>query len=253
MRCAKRSRCAAPTSARSICCRRPSAARRRRRGGSDGAQADRAEQQESARLPGAGRGARGAAAVSGGRRRAGAGDRDVPRRAPIGRSRSSMLLPHSGFAYQELGQYDKAIATFEEARKIAPNDPVVAGYLIQAQLAAKNYTAGRGAGARGARRPYPTICGWRGSSRRRLRQGGKVDQGLAMLEELLQRRGDGSGGAHRARAGVLRSRIAARRRSRCCRTRRRRFPAETDDHLRARRGAREAEEVRRGRSRRSVR
>jgi len=51
----------------------------------------------------------------------------------------SMLLPHLGFAYQELGQFDKAIATFEMARKIAPNDPSVTLYLIQAQLAAKNY------------------------------------------------------------------------------------------------------------------
>ena len=37
----------------------------------------------------------------------------------------SMLLPHLGFAYQELGQFDKAISTFETARKIAPNDPSV--------------------------------------------------------------------------------------------------------------------------------
>ena len=34
-----------------------------------------------------------------------------------------MLLPHLGFAYQELGQFDKAIQAFEDARKLAPNDP----------------------------------------------------------------------------------------------------------------------------------
>ena len=52
-----------------------------------------------------------------------------------------MLLPHLGFAYQELGQYDKAIATFEEARKLSPNDPAVAAYLIEANIAAKKYSA----------------------------------------------------------------------------------------------------------------
>ena len=52
-----------------------------------------------------------------------------------------MLLPHLGFAYQELGQYDKAIATFEEARKLSPTDPAVTGYLIQANIAAKKYAA----------------------------------------------------------------------------------------------------------------
>ena len=30
----------------------------------------------------------------------------------------AVLLPHLGFAYQELGDHDKAIATFEEARRV---------------------------------------------------------------------------------------------------------------------------------------
>src|SRR5262249_32220225 len=51
----------------------------------------------------------------------------------------TMILPHLGFAYQELGLFDKAISTFETARKIAPNDPSVTLYLIQAQLAGKLY------------------------------------------------------------------------------------------------------------------
>ena len=34
----------------------------------------------------------------------------------------TILLPHLGFAYQELGQYDKSIATFEQARRLSPKD-----------------------------------------------------------------------------------------------------------------------------------
>src|SRR5439155_13461450 len=53
----------------------------------------------------------------------------------------ALLLPHLGFAYQELAQYDKAIAAFEEAHRLSPRDPAVTGYLIQANLAAKKYGA----------------------------------------------------------------------------------------------------------------
>src|SRR5205814_8108556 len=53
----------------------------------------------------------------------------------------SILLPHLGFAYQETGQSDKAIAAFEEARRLAPSDPAIAGYLIEANIAAKKYGA----------------------------------------------------------------------------------------------------------------
>jgi len=50
-----------------------------------------------------------------------------------------MLLPHLGFSYQQLNRFDEAIATFEEARKLAPEDPTVAGFLIQANLSAKRF------------------------------------------------------------------------------------------------------------------
>ena len=48
------------------------------------------------------------------------------------------MLPHLGFAYQELGQSDKAIAAFDEAHKLAPKDQSIAGYLIQANLSAND-------------------------------------------------------------------------------------------------------------------
>jgi tetratricopeptide (TPR) repeat protein len=97
----------------------------------------------------------------------------------------SMLLPHLAFAYQELGQFDKAIASFEEARKIAPNDPAVVGYLIQAQLAAKNYSAAADL-ARTARAQNPTDLRLARLESQALRRGGKVDQGLAILEEIAR-------------------------------------------------------------------
>ena len=71
----------------------------------------------------------------------------------------SILLPHLGFAYQELGQHDKAIAAFEEARSLSPKDPAVAGYLVEANIAAKKYGAAVDAAQRRRRRAIPTICG----------------------------------------------------------------------------------------------
>ena len=53
----------------------------------------------------------------------------------------SMLLPHLGFAHQALGEHDKAIAVFEEAHRLAPKDPAVTGYLVEANIAAKKYGA----------------------------------------------------------------------------------------------------------------
>jgi tetratricopeptide (TPR) repeat protein len=97
----------------------------------------------------------------------------------------SMLLPHLAFAYQELGQHDKAIATFEDARKLAPNDPSVVGYLIQAQLAAKNYSAAAEL-AKSARAQNPSDLRLARLESQALRRGGKVDQGLAILEEIAR-------------------------------------------------------------------
>src|SRR6185369_11639754 len=52
-----------------------------------------------------------------------------------------LLLPHLGFAYEQLGQYDAAIGAFDEAHRLAPGDGLVTGYLIQANLSAKKYAA----------------------------------------------------------------------------------------------------------------
>jgi tetratricopeptide (TPR) repeat protein len=101
----------------------------------------------------------------------------------------SILLPHLGFAYQELGQHDKAIATFEEARKQSPDDPAVASYLIEANLAAKKYNAAADA-AKAAVAQNPDDLRLLRLQAQALRHTGKGDQGLAMLENAVKAHGD---------------------------------------------------------------
>lgn len=102
-----------------------------------------------------------------------------------GGASAGILLPHLGFAYQELGQFDKAIATFETARKVAPNDPSVSLYLIQAHLGAKNYSTAADL-AHAARSSRPDDIRFARLESLALRRGGKVDQGLAILEEITR-------------------------------------------------------------------
>ena len=101
----------------------------------------------------------------------------------------SILLPHLGFAYQELGQHDKAIATFEEARKQSPDDPAVASYLIEANLAAKKYNAAADA-AKAAVAQNPDDLRLLRLQAQALRHTGKGDQGLTMLENAVKAHGD---------------------------------------------------------------
>ena len=102
---------------------------------------------------------------------------------------TGMLLPHLGFAYQEMGQFDKAIATFESARKLAPEDPSVTVYLIQAQMAAKRYNAAAEL-AHAARAERPADLRLARMESLALRRSGKVDQGLAILEDIARTHAD---------------------------------------------------------------
>jgi len=101
----------------------------------------------------------------------------------------SILLPHLGFAYQELGQYDKAIATFEEAMRLSPGDPGVAGYLIDAHMAAKKYGAAADV-AKAALSQNPNDLRLTRLQARALRLNGKADQGIALLEEAVKNHSD---------------------------------------------------------------
>jgi tetratricopeptide (TPR) repeat protein len=96
-----------------------------------------------------------------------------------------LLLPHLGFAYQELGQHDKAIAAFEEARRLAPKDVAVASYLVEANISAKKYSTAIDL-ARSALADHPDDLRLMRLQAHALRRAGKADQGIVLLEHALK-------------------------------------------------------------------
>ena len=100
-----------------------------------------------------------------------------------------LLLPHLGFAYQELGQLDKALTTFQEAHRLSPDDPSATGYLIQAYIAAKKYPAAIQL-ADEARVARPNDLRLARLEAQALRQSGKPEQGIALLETVLKANGN---------------------------------------------------------------
>jgi tetratricopeptide (TPR) repeat protein len=97
-----------------------------------------------------------------------------------------LLLPHLGFAYQELGAYDKAIATFDEAHKLAPTDTTVTAYLAQANLSAKKYPAVIEL-TRKARSEHPDELRFVRLEAQALRQSGKADEAVSLMQEFAKR------------------------------------------------------------------
>jgi tetratricopeptide (TPR) repeat protein len=101
----------------------------------------------------------------------------------------SLLLPHLAFAYQETGQFDKAIASFEDARKLAPKDPAIAGYLAEANIAAKKYAAAIEV-AKSGLADNPGDLRLTRLEAQALQHSGKSDQGLALLETAVKQHPD---------------------------------------------------------------
>jgi len=100
-----------------------------------------------------------------------------------------ILLPHLGFAYQELGQNEKAISTFDEAHKLSPDDPAVASYLVEANIAAKKYAAAIDV-AKSALAQNPDDLRLLRLHAQALRHTGKADQGIALLEKAATTHAD---------------------------------------------------------------
>ena len=97
-----------------------------------------------------------------------------------------LLLPHLGFAYQELGDFDKAIAAFDEAHRLAPADATVTAYLAQANLAAKKFGAAIDV-ARKARADNMGDLRFARLEAQALRQSGKADEAIGVLQEFVKK------------------------------------------------------------------
>jgi tetratricopeptide (TPR) repeat protein len=99
------------------------------------------------------------------------------------------LLPHLGFAYQQLGDYEKAIAAFDEAHRLSPKDAAVAAYLIQAHLSAKKYATAVDL-ARKAAADNPDDLRFARLEAQALRQNGKPDEAIALLQQTVKKQSD---------------------------------------------------------------
>jgi tetratricopeptide (TPR) repeat protein len=100
-----------------------------------------------------------------------------------------LLLPHLGFAYQQLGQFDKSLPVFEEAHRLSPADSAVTSYLIEANMAAKKFPAAAEI-ARLALADHPDDVRLMQLEAQALHQEGKTDQGILLLENAVKSHGD---------------------------------------------------------------
>jgi tetratricopeptide (TPR) repeat protein len=100
-----------------------------------------------------------------------------------------MLLPHLGFAYQELGEFDRALAAYDEAYRLSPKDPTLAAYLVGANIAAKRYTAAVEL-ARKVRVDHQDDLALARLEAQALRYDGKAAQGVTLMEDMLGRHAD---------------------------------------------------------------
>jgi len=96
-----------------------------------------------------------------------------------------LLLPHLGFAYQELGQFDKAAATFDEAHKLVPDDVTITAYLAQANLSAKKYSSAIDV-ARKGRADNADDLRLARIEAQALRQSGKPDEAVSVLQNFAK-------------------------------------------------------------------
>src|SRR6185436_614815 len=77
----------------------------------------------------------------------------------------------------------------DEARKLSPGDPSIAGYLMEANIAAKKYGAAIDV-AKAALSQHPDDLRLTRLHARALRYSGKAEQGIALLEEAIKKHPD---------------------------------------------------------------
>ena len=90
-------------------------------------------------------------------------------------------LVQLGFAYQEIGNFDRAVATFERVRQLSPNEVTPEIYVIQANLAARRFQTTIDL-ARAARARYPDDQRIPRLEADALRQSGRLDEAVSLLE-----------------------------------------------------------------------
>ena len=151
------------------------------------------------------RSARGAASVSGGRRRARAGRRRIPRQGGRpARSTSACCCRISASRTRNSGSTTRRSRRSKRRASSSPSDPAIAGYLIEANIAAKKYGAAVDAAQGGAGAASRTICGSTRLQAQALRHDGKADAGHRAA------RGGGQAARRRAASPTSRSRRSTR-------------------------------------------
>ncbi len=97
------------------------------------------------------------------------------------------LVTQLGFAYQALREYDRAIRAFEDQRSLSPSEPAGALYVVQAYLVAGRLDEAAGLADR-ARQQFPDEMRLVDLEAEILRRQGRVDQGVALVNDALGRR-----------------------------------------------------------------
>ncbi|HVC21224.1 MAG TPA: tetratricopeptide repeat protein [Vicinamibacterales bacterium] len=100
-----------------------------------------------------------------------------------------LLMLHLAFAYEQLQNWDKAIATFDQARPYAPKGVILDLYIAQVDMAAKRYQAAADLAGK-VRAAHPDDVRAAAIEAEALRHTGKFDQGVALLQESLKQHPD---------------------------------------------------------------
>jgi tetratricopeptide (TPR) repeat protein len=153
-------------------------------------------------------------------------DQFRPRNAGDPAYEATMLLPHLGFAYQQLGQFDKAIETFEEARRLAPKDTALAAYLVEANIAAREYRQAVEI-ARAASAAHPDDARLQRVHALALRRDGRAAEAVELLQGTLTRHADDPA-VHIALAGAYGDASRPDDAVRTLQTAQAKFPSEID-------------------------